>query len=86
MYRRRLDLEKLGKALATPQILLRKRLPRPFTSSYFVQKVQSEEQRTSLGKASYDTERRIDEMSRNDVEDTLCNFWRTAQFSLQLDE
>ncbi|KRX71111.1 hypothetical protein T02_2365 [Trichinella nativa] len=47
MYRRRRYLEKLGKALVTPQILLRKRLPRPFTSAYFVQTVQSEEQRTS---------------------------------------
>ncbi|KRX61079.1 hypothetical protein T09_8775 [Trichinella sp. T9] len=47
MYRRCLYLEELGKALVTPQILLRKRLQRPLTSAYFVQKVQSEEQRTS---------------------------------------
>ncbi|KRX72255.1 hypothetical protein T06_14786 [Trichinella sp. T6] len=46
MYRRCLYLEKLG-ILGKPQILLRKRLPRPLTSAYFVQKVQSEEQRTS---------------------------------------
>ncbi|KRY19877.1 hypothetical protein T12_7277 [Trichinella patagoniensis] len=44
---RRRYLEKLGKALVTPQILLRKRLPRPLTSAYFVQTVQNEEQRTS---------------------------------------
>ncbi|KRZ02060.1 hypothetical protein T11_15453 [Trichinella zimbabwensis] len=47
MYRRRLYLEELGKALVTPQIFRRKRLPRPLTSTYFVPNVQSEEQGTS---------------------------------------
>ncbi|KRZ12308.1 PiggyBac transposable element-derived protein 4 [Trichinella zimbabwensis] len=46
-YRRRLYLEELGKALITPQILRRKRIPRAFMSAHLVQKVQSEEQGTA---------------------------------------